>query len=264
VTMSRLAVKTEHVWKEYRIRHDLEGPQGSFKAVLNAPFNWLMRRAIRSPQVQRFEPFFALRDISFEIEHGESVGLIGRNGAGKSTLLKILSRITRPSKGRIVLYERVNALLEVGTGFNIELSGRENVYLNGSFLGMKTSEIRRKFDEIVAFSELQQFIDTPVKYYSSGMFVRLAFSVAVHLTPELLLVDETLSVGDAGFQQKSMAKMKELLGSGATIILVSHNDRAIMDICKRVIWLDKGAIQMDGSSAGVAEKYREFLNVSVS
>jgi lipopolysaccharide transport system ATP-binding protein len=198
--------------------------------------------------------------VSFEVEHGESVGLMGRNGSGKSTLLKILSRITRPSQGRITLYQHVNSLLEVGTGFNIELSGRENIYLNGSFLGMKTSEIRQKFDEIVEFSEVEQFIDTPVKYYSSGMFVRLAFSVAVHLTPEILLLDEILSVGDAGFQQKSMEKMKELLGSGATIILVSHNDQAIRDICKRAIWLDKGVIRMDGSSSDVAENYREFLD----
>ena len=163
------------------------------------------------------------------MEDGESIGLMGRNGTGKSTLLKILSRITRPSRGRITLYQRVNSLLEVGTGFNTDLSGRENIYLNGSFLGMKTSEIRQKFDEIVAFSEVEQFIDTPVKYYSSGMFVRLAFSVAVHLTPEILLLDEVLSVGDAGFQRKSFEKMKELLGGGATIILVSHNPQAIQD-----------------------------------
>jgi lipopolysaccharide transport system ATP-binding protein len=150
-------------------------------------------------------------------------------------------------------------LLEIGTGFNTELSGRENIYLNGSFLGMKTSEIRQKFDEIVAFSEVEQFIDTPVKFYSSGMFVRLAFSVAVHLTPEILLLDEVLSVGDAGFQRKSMEKMKELLGSGATIVLVSHNSQAIKDICNRAIWLDKGMLQADGPAASVSENYRTFL-----
>ncbi|MGB7538425.1 MAG: ABC transporter ATP-binding protein [Anaerolineales bacterium] len=257
--MSRIAVQTEHIWKEYRIQHTLEGPQASFKAVLNAPFNWLLRRGKKTPHTPRSERFFALKDVSFEIEHGESVGLIGRNGAGKSTLLKMLSRIIRPSKGKITLYERVNALLEVGTGFNTDLSGRENIYLNGSFLGMRTSEIRRKFDEIVTFSEIEQFIDTPVKYYSSGMFVRLAFSVAVNLTPELLLIDETLSVGDAGFQQKSMTKMKELLGSGATIILVSHSDRAIKDMCKRVIWLERGSVKMDGPSAEVEESYLKSL-----
>ncbi len=240
--MSRFAIKAEHVWKEYQIRHTMDGPQTSFKAVLNAPFNWLMRRSDKYSHLQRSEAFFALKDVSFDVEQGESVGLIGRNGAGKSTMLKILSRITRPSRGKIVLYEHVNSILEVGTGFNIELSGRENIYLNGSFLGMKTSEIRQKFDEIVAFSEIEQFIDTPVKYYSSGMFVRLAFSVAVHLTPEILLLDEVLAVGDSGFQHKSTAKMKELLGSGATIIFVSHNDRAVRDICKRAIWLEKGEV----------------------
>lgn len=261
--MSHLAIKAENVWKEYHIRHNLEGPQSSFKAVLNTPFRWLMKHSKNNPHLQQSELFFALKDISFEIQHGESVGLIGRNGAGKSTLLKILSRITRPSKGKIILYERVNSLLEVGTGFNTELSGRENVYLNGSFLGMKTSEIKQKFDEIVAFSEIEQFIDTPVKYYSSGMFVRLAFSVAVHLTPELLLVDETLSVGDAGFQQKSLEKMKELLRSGATIILVSHNNKAILDICERAIWLDRGAIRMDGSAASIEDSYFKFLSQPV-
>jgi ABC-type dipeptide/oligopeptide/nickel transport system ATPase subunit len=162
--------------------------------------------------------------------------------------------------GNFPIYERVNALLEVGTGFNAELSGRENIFLNGSFLGMKTNEIRQRFDEIVAFSEVEKFIDMPVKYYSSGMFVRLAFSVAVHLTPEILLLDEVLSVGDAGFQQKSMEKMKELLGSGATIILVTHNAQAIREICTRAIWLEKGMIQMDGPSSDVVEKYHDFCN----
>jgi lipopolysaccharide transport system ATP-binding protein len=258
--MSQLAIKVESVWKEYHIRHTLEGQQSSFKAVLNAPFDRLIKGAEKETHFQKSEAFFALKDVSFEVEHGESIGLIGRNGTGKSTLLKILSRITRPSKGKITLYLRVNSLLEVGTGFNPDLSGRENVFLNGSFLGMKTSEIRQKFDEIVAFSEVEQFIDTPVKYYSSGMFVRLAFSVAVHLTPEILLLDEVLSVGDAGFQEKSLKKMRELLGSGATIIMVSHNAQAIRDICKRAIWLEKGMIQQDGASASVTEKYQLFLS----
>jgi lipopolysaccharide transport system ATP-binding protein len=258
--MSQFAIKAENVWKEYRIRHNLQDPSSSLKAVLNAPFNWLTGRDKRSSHLDQSELFTALRDVSFDMECGESIGLIGRNGAGKSTLLKILSRITRPSKGRIILFQRVSSLLEVGTGFNTELSGRDNIYLNGSFLGMKISEIRQKFDEIVAFSEVEQFIDTPVKYYSSGMYVRLAFSVAVHLTPEILLVDEALAVGDAGFQHKSLTKMKELLGSGATIILVSHNDLAIRDICKRAIWLDKGAIRMDGPANSVVEEYKKFLD----
>ncbi|MCL5611414.1 MAG: ABC transporter ATP-binding protein [Chloroflexi bacterium] len=258
--MGRLAISVENVSKEYRIRHNLEGSQSSFKAVLNAPFNWLTGQSGKYSHLQQSELFFALKDVSFEVEHGQAVGLIGRNGAGKSTLLKILSRIARPSRGKIILYEHINSLLEVGTGFNTELSGRDNIYLNGSFLGMRTSEIKRKFDEIVAFSEIEQFIDTPVKYYSTGMFVRLAFSVAVYLTPEILILDEVLSVGDSGFQHKSQAKMKELLGSGATIILVSHNDQAIREICKRAIWLDKGAIRMDGPSTGVVEQYKMFLD----
>ncbi len=258
--MSQYAIKAEHVWKEYTIRHSLEGPQTSFKAVLNAPFNWVMRRSSKYAHLKNTEDFFALKDVSFEVEYGESVGLIGRNGAGKSTLMKILSRITRPTRGIITLYHHVNSLLEVGTGFNIELTGRENIYLSGSFLGMKTSEIRRKFDEIVAFSEIEQFIDTPVKYYSSGMFVRLAFSVAVHLTPEILLLDEVLAVGDADFRQKSFIKMKELLSSGATIIFVSHSESAIKEICKRAIWLSHGEITMDGPAVSVVDNYMQSIS----
>ncbi len=225
--MSQPAISVDHVWKEYQIRHTLEGPQGSFKAVLNAPFNWLTRRTDKHEHLARSEKFLALKDVSFDVQHGESVGLIGRNGAGKSTLLKMMSRITRPSQGKITVYEHVHSLLEVGTGFNVELSGRDNIFLNGSFLGMRTAEIRSKFDEIVAFSEVEQFIDTPVKYYSSGMYVRLAFSVAVHLTPEILLLDEILAVGDVGFQEKSLKKMKEILTSGATIVFVSHNLQSV-------------------------------------
>jgi lipopolysaccharide transport system ATP-binding protein len=257
--MTQLAIKAESVWKEYQIRHNLEGPTSSLKELLNAPFVMLFGNSKKVPKPLRSEAFYALKDVSFEIEHGEAVGLIGRNGAGKSTLLKILSRITRPSKGKITLYERVNSLLEVGTGFNTELSGRDNIFLNGSYLGMSTQEIKQKFDNIVGFSEIEQFIDTPVKYYSSGMFVRLAFSVAVHMTPESLLLDEVLAVGDAGFQQKSMDKMKELLGSGATIVFVSHSEKSIREICKRVIWLDKGVIQMDGPAIDVLQRYNQFL-----
>jgi len=250
--MSRLAIKVENITKEYNIYHNLNGPSTSLKQFLNKPFKFLSKD-VNHPLFN--EKFYALNNVSFEIEHGESVGLIGRNGAGKSTLLKILSRITRPSKGKVILYERINSLLEVGTGFNTELSGRDNIFLNGSFLGMKTFEIKKKFDEIVDFSEIERFLDTPVKYYSSGMFVRLAFSVAVHLTPELLLLDEVLSVGDASFQQKSMEKMKKMLGSGATIVFVSHNEKAVVDICKRAIWLDKGEILIDGEAKSVITEY---------
>jgi len=260
--MSRLAVKADDVWKEYRIRHPFESSSGSLKSVLSAPIHSLTRRNKDGSTGGEKEIFWALRDVCFEIEHGESVGLIGRNGAGKSTLLKIISRITRPSKGKLMIYERVNSLLEIGTGFNAELSGRDNVYLNGSFLGMKNQEIKSKFDEIVAFSEIKQFIDTPVKYYSSGMYVRLAFSVAANLTPELLLLDEVLAVGDAGFQQKSYAKMRELLTSGATIILVSHNEKAITEICKRAILLEHGQVVMDGPSEAVEKYYSSTLTPS--
>jgi lipopolysaccharide transport system ATP-binding protein len=259
--MSQYALKVEHVSKEYQIRHTLEDPQGSFKAVLNAPFNWLKRRTSKDgTNFRRAEAFYALKDVSFDVQYGESVGLIGRNGAGKSTLLKILSRITRPSKGKVTLYYHVNSLLEVGTGFNTQLSGRDNIYLSGSFLGMKTSEIQRKFDEIVAFSGIEQFIDTPVKYYSSGMYVRLAFSVAVHLTPEILLLDEVLAVGDADFREKSFNKMKELLSSGATIIFVSHNEIAIKEICKRAIWLTHGEMKLDGPSGAVVDSYMKSIS----
>jgi len=258
--MSQSALKVEHVSKEYQIRHALEGPQGSFKAVLNTPFNWLKRRSSEETQFRKAETFYALKHVSFDVQYGESVGLIGRNGAGKSTLLKILSRITRPSKGRVTLYYHVNSLLEVGTGFHTELSGRDNIYLSGSYLGMKIPEIQRKFDEIVAFSEIEQFIDTPVKYYSSGMFVRLAFSVAVHLTPEILLLDEVLAVGDADFRQKSFNKMKELLSSGATIVFVSHSENAIKEICKRAIWLSHGELKMDGPAADIVDSYMKSIS----
>ena len=260
--MSRLAVKAENVWKEYQIRHPFETSRGSLKSVLSAPIRRIFYNSVDAKTQREKEVFWALRDVSFEIEHGESVGLIGRNGAGKSTLLKIISRITRPSRGKLMIYERVNSLLEIGTGFNGELSGRDNVYLNGSFLGMKNQEIKNKFDQIVAFSEIEQFIDTPVKYYSSGMYVRLAFSVAVHLTPELLLLDEVLAVGDAGFQQKSRDKMKELLNSGATIIFVSHSATAVTEICRRAILLDRGQVIADGPSEQVERFYSNTITPS--
>ncbi len=257
--MSQVAVKAENVWKQYWIRHHFEGSASSLKEILNSPINRIIHKIKGTGSHDESETFWALNDVSFEIDHGESVGLIGRNGAGKTTLLKILSRITRPSRGKLVIFERVNSLLEIGTGFNTELTGRDNIYLNGSFLGMKHQEIKNRFDEIVAFSEIEQFIDTPVKYYSSGMYVRLAFSVAVHLTPELLLLDEVLAVGDAGFQHKSQVKMKELLGSGATIIFVSHNAMAIKEICQRAIWLNHGVIQMDGQAVNVVDEYSKSL-----
>ena len=202
------------------------------------------------------DEFWALRDVSFKVEPGEVVGIIGRNGAGKSTLLKILSRITEPTTGRITLKGRVASLLEVGTGFHPELTGRENIYLNGAILGMSRAEIRSKFDEIVAFSEVERFLDTPVKRYSSGMYVRLAFAVAAHLDPEILIVDEVLAVGDQQFQQKCLGKMRQVASSeGRTVLFVSHNLSAVLSLCTRGLMLDKGTLVASGNMEGVANHY---------
>ena len=209
-----------------------------FEAV-KAPFR--KRDAAPAP-----EPFWALKDVSFSIGQAEVVGLIGKNGAGKSTLLKILSRITEPTEGRIDLYGRVSSLLEVGIGFHPELSGRDNVYLNGAILGMSRAEIRRKFDEIVEFAEIAKFLDTPVKRYSSGMYVRLAFAVAAHLEPDILIVDEVLAVGDAAFQQKCLGKMRDIRAQGHSVIVVSHNMATVTSLCQRVVWLDSGRVKMSG------------------
>jgi lipopolysaccharide transport system ATP-binding protein len=206
------------------------------------------------------ETIWALKDISFEIKKGEVVGIIGRNGAGKSTLLKILSRITEPTKGFAEIYGRVGSLLEVGTGFHSELTGRENIYLNGAILGMKRAEIDRKFDEIVAFAEVEKFIDTPVKHYSSGMYLRLAFAVAAHLEPEILLVDEVLAVGDVAFQKKCMGKMEDVAKEGRTILFVSHNMAAIGNLCTSGIYIDEGQLVVYGETKEVIERY--LANIS--
>ena len=205
------------------------------------------------------EEFWALRELSFDIYAGERVGIIGRNGAGKSTLLKLLSRITEPTTGRITLTGRVASLLEVGTGFHPELSGRENIFLNGAILGMSRAEIRRKFDDIVAFAEIERFLDTPVKRYSSGMYVRLAFAVAAHLEPEILVVDEVLAVGDAQFQQKCLGKMEEIGKQGRTLLFVSHNMQAIRQLCGRCILLKDGSIKSDGAVEDAIAGYMEGL-----
>jgi len=199
--------------------------------------------------------FYALKDINLEIKHGEVVGIIGRNGAGKSTLLKILSRITPPTTGKITYNGRIASLLEVGTGFHRELTGRENIFLNGSILGMKRAEITNKFDEIVAFAEVEKFIDTPVKFYSSGMYVRLAFAVAANLEPEILVVDEVLAVGDASFQKKCLGKMSTVARSGRTVLFVSHNMGAVRALCSRAIWLNQGVLTKEGDVNGVVEAY---------
>jgi lipopolysaccharide transport system ATP-binding protein len=205
------------------------------------------------------EEFWALKDVSFEVKRGEVVGIIGRNGAGKSTLLKILSRITEPSEGQVAIEGRLASLLEVGTGFHPELTGRENVFLNGAILGMTRSEIRRKFDEIVSFAEVEKFLDTPVKRYSSGMYVRLAFAVAAHLEPEILIVDEVLAVGDAEFQKKCLGKMDEVAGSGRTVLFVSHNIGALLSICNSGLYLEDGRVKAHGTIAEAAERYHAAM-----
>jgi lipopolysaccharide transport system ATP-binding protein len=203
----------------------------------------------------RREEFWALREVGFDVARGEVVGIIGRNGAGKSTLLKILSQITEPTEGEVRIRGRVASLLEVGTGFHPELSGRENIFLNGAILGMSRREIAAKFDEIVAFSEVGDFLETPVKRYSSGMYVRLAFAVAAHLEPEILIVDEVLAVGDASFQKKCLGKMRDVAGGGRTILFVSHNMVAVQMLCPRAIWLDRGRVKMDGPTDRVVNDY---------
>ncbi len=201
------------------------------------------------------DTIWALKDVSFEVKHGEVVGIIGRNGAGKTTLLKILSRITEPTEGRAEIHGRVGSLLEVGTGFHPELTGRENIYLNGAILGMKKAEIDRKFDEIVAFAEIEKFLDTPVKHYSSGMYVRLAFAVAAHLEPEILLVDEVLAVGDDAFQKKCLGKMGDVAREGRTVLFVSHNMGAINQLCPTCVWLDYGRIRSLGPTSPIVSSY---------
>jgi lipopolysaccharide transport system ATP-binding protein len=212
----------------------------------------------RSSTYSTTEEFWALKDISFKVKQGEVIGIIGRNGAGKSTLLKIISRITEPTKGRIRINGRVASLLEVGTGFHPELTGRENIFLNGAILGMGKAEIKRKFDEIVAFAEIEKFLDTPVKRYSSGMYVRLAFAVAAHLEPEILLVDEVLAVGDAAFQKKCLGKMEDVAKEGRTVLFVSHNMVAVQSLCGRGIWLDDGKIVGEGQVNQVVSNYLQM------
>ena len=220
---------------------------------------WARARA-RSPR-PAVDEFWALRDVSFDVQPGEVVGIIGRNGAGKSTLLKILSRITTQTAGEITLRGRVASLLEVGTGFHPDLTGRENIFLNGAILGMSKEEIRRKFDEIVAFAEVEPFIDTPVKRYSSGMYVRLAFAVAAHLEPEILIVDEVLAVGDASFQQKCLGKMRDVSSRDhRTVLFVSHNMSAVQALCQRALWLHEGRVAEDGPAAPVSQRYLASVN----
>ncbi len=233
---------------------------GSFREAVTGMLTAPLRRLQRMTRGGGDTEFWALKDVNFTVQPGEVVGIIGRNGAGKSTLLKVLSRITPPTTGRVRLRGRVASLLEVGTGFHPELSGRENIYLNGAMLGMTRVEIRSKFDEIVAFSEVERFLDTPVKRYSSGMYVRLAFAVAAHLEPEILIVDEVLAVGDAEFQNKCLGKMKEVsTGSGRTVLFVSHNMAAIQTLCRKAVVMKAGSVQFQG---GVDEGVRHYMSQS--
>jgi ABC-type polysaccharide/polyol phosphate transport system ATPase subunit len=218
-----------------------------------------LRDVLRRRRVESSSPesgfTWALRDVSFEVKHGETLGIVGANGAGKSTLLKILSRITAPTRGSVETQGRVGSLLEVGAGFHAELTGRENIFLNGAIVGMRKAEIARKFDEIVDFSGIPDFIDTPVKHYSSGMYVRLAFAVAAHLDHEIVLVDEVLAVGDAEFQRKCVSRMNEITGEGRTVLIVSHNLSTINRLCERTIWVERGVVREDGKTAAVVESY---------
>jgi lipopolysaccharide transport system ATP-binding protein len=237
--------------KRYRLRHESQCYR-SLREELTAAITGAIRNPFgrkHKSGMATMEDFWALKDVNFTVGRGDRLGIIGRNGAGKSTLLKILSRITDPSEGRVEIAGRVSSLLEVGTGFHPELSGRENIFLNGAILGMRTEEVRRKFDRIVAFAEIERFLDTPVKRYSSGMYVRLAFAVAAHLEPDVLVVDEVLAVGDVQFQQKCLGRMEELSRSGRTILFVTHNMDALLALCNRGLVLDKGKVVFDGESS---------------
>lgn len=284
--MTDVAIKVENLSKRYRIGLEEELPDtlvGALTQAVTRPLrNWRQLQRLTDFDGQRqltndqFPPsavcrssgvrtdvnrdtLWALRDVSFEVKRGEVVGIIGRNGAGKSTLLKILACITHPTSGRAIIKGRVGSLLEVGTGFHSELTGRENIYMNGTLLGMTKPEVDRKFDEIVDFSGVETFIDTPVKRYSSGMCVRLAFSVAAHLEPEILLVDEVLAVGDIQFQRKCLGKMGDVAESGRTILFVSHNMAAVKNLCRRAVWLDEGKVKISDAASQVVDRYEEKM-----
>lgn len=260
--MSDIAIRVENLSKQYRIG----GPQARYKTLregltqtIASPFRRLSSVLRGQASNNGREIFWALNEVSFEVKHGEVVGIIGRNGAGKTTLLKIISRITEPADGTVDIYGRVGSLLEVGTGFHPELSGRENIYLNGAILGMKSHEIDHKFDEIVDFAEIEKFIETPVKHYSSGMYLRLAFAVSAHLEQDILLVDEVLAVGDSDFQKKCLTKMGDVAIQGRTVLFVSHNMNAIRKLCPRTLLLSNGYLKSDDNSESVI---REHLSLN--
>ncbi|MCL5776869.1 polysaccharide ABC transporter ATP-binding protein [Limibaculum sp. FT325] len=262
--MDGIAIRVDSLGKAYQIRHGAEVRDRRLSEMLTDEFQRWFRRG--GDRQSTLETFWALRDLSFEVREGEVLGIIGRNGAGKSTLLKILSRITDPTNGRVEIRGRVASLLEVGTGFHPELTGRENIFLNGAILGMKFGEIRRKFDEIVEFSGVERFLDTPVKRYSSGMYVRLAFAVAAHLEPDILLVDEVLAVGDAEFQKRCLGKMQSIAGGGRTVIFVSHQLPSVVRLCEKALLIEGGQIRTSGKPEEVISVYRgagtsEAINV---
>ncbi len=271
--MSNIAIHTENLGKRYQLGATVDFSRTFREVLLGLPRHFYRlskskaQRLLDKNEYPKDTPkdtFWALRDINLDIEHGDVVGIIGRNGAGKSTLLKILSKITTPTTGFARINGRVGSLLEVGTGFHPELTGRENIYLNGSILGMRKNEIQKKFDEIVAFAEVEQFLDTPIKRYSSGMNVRLAFAVAAHLEPEILIVDEVLAVGDAAFQKKCLGKMEDVSKQGRTVLFVSHNMGAVRNLCPKSILLNSGEVEMLGDTNDVIDCYFKNMQVSPS
>jgi len=265
--MSDAAIRVEGLGKQFSIHAKQESYQTLRDTLANAalmPVRAVKSLASSNGDNRNDESIWALKDVSFEVKAGEVVGLIGRNGAGKSTLLKILARVTEPTEGFARIVGKIGSLLEVGVGFHLELSGRENIYLNGAILGMKRLDIKRRFDAIVEFAEIEKFIDTPVKHYSSGMYLRLAFAVAAHLEPEILLVDEVLAVGDAAFQKKCIGKMEEVAGEGRTVLFVSHNMAAVQALCTRGIFLHNGMIQTDAPATTAISAYLRMLEQSVS
>jgi lipopolysaccharide transport system ATP-binding protein len=252
--MSSAAIIAEGLGKKYLLQHQQVGRRyKALRDVIAGTAKSLVKGGEKNPPP--VEEFWALRDVSFQINHGDVVGIVGRNGAGKSTLLKLLSRITEPTTGSIRLRGRVASLLEVGTGFHPELTGRENIFLNGAILGMSKAEITRKFDDIVAFAEVEKFLDTPVKRYSSGMYVRLAFAVAAHLEPEILIVDEVLAVGDASFQKKCLGKMQDVSKGGRTVLFVSHNMGAVASLCQTGFWMQQGKLVKSGPARQIVDEY---------
>ena len=258
--MKELAIRVENLGKRYRIGSAKERNKTFREAITDmVTVPWRsMKNTLKkppNPNEESSDHIWALKDVSFEVKHGEVVGIIGRNGAGKSTLLKILARITEPTEGRVILHGRVGSLLEVGTGFHSELTGEENIYLSGTILGMSSNEISRKFDEIVAFAEMEKFINTPVKYYSSGMYMRLAFAVAAHLEPEILLIDEVLAVGDADFQKKCLGKMGDVAKEGRTVLFVSHNMAAVQQLCQSGMVLNDGKVNFRGDIRSTINHY---------